>query len=59
MTNKKYISTFTMSKVTKLVRVVTYCQELPLRILHDPSMRQSYDISLKIKSIISPIAEDP
>ena len=45
--------------VTKLVRVVTYREELPPINSHDPTMRWSGEVTLQIKSIISPLAEDP
>ena len=53
------ISFFTMLMVTKLVRVVTYCKELPPINSHDPSVRWSCEVASQFKSIISPLAEDP
>ena len=45
--------------VTKLVKVVTYSEELALIDLHDPSMRWSCEVTWQIKYIISSLAEDP
>ena len=47
-----------MSMITKLTRVVTYREELPVNNLHDLSMSWSYEIMKQIKYIISPLAED-
>ena len=47
-----------ISMITKLARVVTYREELPLNNLHDLSMIWSYEITKQIKYIISPLAED-
>ena len=47
-----------ISMITKLARVVTYREELPLNNLHDLSMIWSYEITKQIKYIISPLVED-
>ena len=47
-----------ISMITKLARVVTYREELPLNNLHDVSMSWSYKMTKQIKYIISPLAED-
>ena len=48
-----------MSMVTKLVTLVIYWKELPPINSNEPSRRWSFEITRKIKYIISPHAEDP
>ena len=43
------ISSITMSRVTKLIKIVIYCKELPTIKSHDPSMRWSCDVTGQIK----------
>ena len=54
-----FISAITMSVVTKLVRVVTNCEELPLINSHDLSMRWSFEATRQIEWITFSFVEDP
>ena len=50
-------STTTLSMVTKLSRVVTYCEGLPLIQLQGPLGMWSCDIISQIKNVISPLSQ--
>ena len=54
-----YISTITMPVVTKPVRMVSYCEDLPPKNSNDSSIRWSWEVKWQIKYIISPTVEDP
>ena len=51
VTNLKHISTNTMAKATKLVRVTTYRQRFTLIKLQSPLIMSSYEITWKTKNI--------